>query len=369
MDEFRPRVAERSAYHGLLFAILIPVATLPIAWGVALWAHRRAKATGSRTWARRLLGLAFVDTLVGASVLVALYAPPPAAAVTRADRPSVAPAERPGAGGLFTPRHARGTATCFADAVPDPEWRTSVFFGAALLFALGIGVVARRRGASGGAAARMLGGGALVLATSFLVAALVRSALCTACGGHAPGTLILAQLAQALALVVGGAWLARGFRDPRKMPFGRGLGLTYLYALTWAPRALALALVVARIEASVAPMQMAGPLAHLLGAELGVVGGGLVLLAGGLMGPLGEELLFRGALVPWLGRFVSKRAAIVCISALFALLHVEHGAAMVVPFVMGVVFGWSRLETGSVWAAVAVHATFNTASIAVSVLL
>ncbi len=384
MDEFRPRVAEQSAYHGLLFAILIPVATLPIVWGVAIWAHRRARVTGSRSWARRLLGLALVDTLVGAAVLVALYAPPAAATTTRAERPVVAAAERAGAHGLFEPRHARDAATCFADAAPEFDWRTLVFFGAALLLASGLGRVVRRRGGSARSVLRLLGGGALVLAGSFVVAALVRSALCTACGGHAPGTLIVAQLAQALTLVAGGYWLSRDLREPSKMPLGRGLGLTYLYALTWAPRALALALVVARIEASLGPlhiaglpdggavllpMQMAGPLSHLLGAELGVVGGVLVLLAGGLLGPLGEELLFRGALVTWLHRFFSKPAAIGFGSALFALLHVQHGAAMVVPFVMGVVFGWSRLATGSVWPAIAVHATFNTASIALNVLL
>jgi membrane-associated protease RseP (regulator of RpoE activity) len=54
----------RRSFHLLLGAIFIPVLTLPVVWGVAIHWLRRATDVEARRWAKRLVGLAVVDTLV-----------------------------------------------------------------------------------------------------------------------------------------------------------------------------------------------------------------------------------------------------------------------------------------------------------------
>lgn len=363
--EFVPRVPEERAYHGLLLAVLLPIVSLPLTWGAALWARRRARGRPreARRWSRLLLILALVDTLFGAAVLVALYAPPPVAEATRESRPRVDEDARPGRHGLFVPAHPREAAQCALDAAPELGWRDLAFPGAALLLVVAFGVRARQRGDS----QRTLALGVAALLASFAIAAATRAVGCVAIGGHSVGTLVLAQLAQALALASLGGWLARRWRRPRRMPLPVLTARTFYYAACWAPRALAIALVVARVEASLG-LQIAGPLAHLVDAELGMAGVLMVLLASAVLGPLGEELLFRGALQPWLRERHGPAVAITGAAAIFALMHVQHGAAMVVPFVLGAVFGWSRERGGTVAAAVIVHGLFNAASVGLALL-
>jgi membrane protease YdiL (CAAX protease family) len=102
--------------------------------------------------------------------------------------------------------------------------------------------------------------------------------------------------------------------------------------------------------------------------------GGLVLhlLAGAVVAPVAEEVLFRGfALTAWT-RTVGPRAAIVRSSILFVLAHVlfvggdTFGQAAGLAFVGGVVrvpiafvLGWLFVRTGSIWGPIGLHAAFN----------
>ncbi len=79
----------------------------------------------------------------------------------------------------------------------------------------------------------------------------------------------------------------------------------------------------------------------------------IVILA--LASSIGEELLFRGALLPWLGVWVQ--------AAIFALLHVGPGKRFLPwtasAFVLGLGFGELALCTGSLGAPIAAHFAIN----------
>lgn len=98
----------------------------------------------------------------------------------------------------------------------------------------------------------------------------------------------------------------------------------------------------------------------------------LHLVAGGLIGPVYEEILYRGvALTAWL-RSVGPRAAIVRSSLLFVAAHLllvggqTAGEAAAMAFVAGVVrlpvalaLGWLFVRTGTLWAPIGLHIAFN----------
>lgn len=54
----------RRWFHLLLGAVFIPLLSLPLVWGVAIYWLRRAVDVEAGRWARRILALALVDTLV-----------------------------------------------------------------------------------------------------------------------------------------------------------------------------------------------------------------------------------------------------------------------------------------------------------------
>jgi membrane protease YdiL (CAAX protease family) len=96
------------------------------------------------------------------------------------------------------------------------------------------------------------------------------------------------------------------------------------------------------------------------------------LLAGAVIAPIYEELLFRGFATTAWARVVSPAAAIVRTSVLFALAHVltqggesfsdAFGVAVVAAagrLPVAFVLGWVYLRRRSLWAAIGLHAAFN----------
>ena len=79
----------------------------------------------------------------------------------------------------------------------------------------------------------------------------------------------------------------------------------------------------------------------------------IVILA--LGSSIGEELLFRGALLPWLGLWWQ--------AVVFALLHVGPGRRFLpwtaLALVLGVGFGWLAVWTTNLGAPIAAHFTIN----------
>lgn len=84
----------------------------------------------------------------------------------------------------------------------------------------------------------------------------------------------------------------------------------------------------------------------------------LILLAAGVVAPLGEELLFRGAIFGALARAGGVGLPVVGSAALFGLMHLTPGHAAAA-FVSGLGLGWLRAVTGSVWPGVVAHALNN----------
>jgi membrane protease YdiL (CAAX protease family) len=88
-------------------------------------------------------------------------------------------------------------------------------------------------------------------------------------------------------------------------------------------------------------------------AGLVVAGIGIVLLA-----PVAEELLLRGVVFGALRNRFGPSLAIVLSAALFSVLHVAW-AVMPIIFMLGLVFGWLRQRSGSVWPSVLLHGLNN----------
>ena len=83
-----------------------------------------------------------------------------------------------------------------------------------------------------------------------------------------------------------------------------------------------------------------------------------LLLAVLLVGPVFEELFFRGWMLPiWVLRF-GPVTGIVVTSIFFSLLHIA-GWKMLIAFPIGLLLGWIALRGRSVWPAIAGHVAAN----------
>lgn len=89
----------------------------------------------------------------------------------------------------------------------------------------------------------------------------------------------------------------------------------------------------------------------------------LLVLFVGLLGPLCEELAFRGFLMPLLVRSLGAVSGIVLSALLFALLHgpeYEWSWRHVLLILMaGIAFGWVRYRTGSTTVSTMLHCSYN----------
>jgi membrane protease YdiL (CAAX protease family) len=83
----------------------------------------------------------------------------------------------------------------------------------------------------------------------------------------------------------------------------------------------------------------------------------LLLFTSAVLGPIGEELVFRGAVQCGLEKFGSG-AALIGSSLMFAAFH-GPSVIFVDAFVMGLFFGAVFRLSGSIWPAVAFHVVYN----------
>jgi uncharacterized protein len=91
---------------------------------------------------------------------------------------------------------------------------------------------------------------------------------------------------------------------------------------------------------------------------------GLSLLRACLLAPIGEELLFRGALFGWLRGRAGAWPTILVSAALFGATHILP-ILMPVGFALGLGLGWVRERTGSVLPGIFFHIAHNTALFAI----
>lgn len=88
-----------------------------------------------------------------------------------------------------------------------------------------------------------------------------------------------------------------------------------------------------------------------------------------IIGPLCEELAFRGFLMPLLVRSFGPLTGIAATGILFGSMHGPeydwHWQQALLISVAGMVFGWVRFRSGSTAAALAMHSTYNLTQLAV----
>ena len=136
----------------------------------------------------------------------------------------------------------------------------------------------------------------------------------------------------------------------------------------WAIPVILATAVVANILLAIFPVEPTSPLPP-TGTTLGFI---LSFVAGALVAPFGEEILFRGfATTAWV-RGMGPRRGLVVGALFFAFAHVltiSGGSAgdafelAVVAFVgripVALVLGWLFLRRGTIWASFGLHAAFN----------
>jgi membrane protease YdiL (CAAX protease family) len=156
-----------------------------------------------------------------------------------------------------------------------------------------------------------------------------------------------------------------------EMGLRRGLGNAVrglLNGAVFAGPVILVTAVLAYVAAQLAGAAPASPLPP-TGTAAGLA---LHLVAGAVVAPVAEELLFRGfALTAW-RRTVGDRGAIVRSSVVFVLAHVlfvggdGFGEAASLAFVAGIArvpvafaLGWLYVRTGSLWGPIGLHAAYN----------
>lgn len=191
--------------------------------------------------------------------------------------------------------------------------------------------------------------------------------------GRGDPMVLLALLAALFGAAVPAVALAV-IRHGRQAPTLLGLhqaGGRWLWLATIAVLVLAMIVDqgVLRLVRAVAGSEVV-PSASAVIAEIATSAGrtALLVLVAGLLGPLVEELVFRGLLYGYVeGRF-GGMAALIVSSLAFAAAHVEPiHVALVLP--IGVLLGWTRMRTGSLWPAIAAHVANNTVAVLATYLL
>jgi membrane protease YdiL (CAAX protease family) len=152
--------------------------------------------------------------------------------------------------------------------------------------------------------------------------------------------------------------------------FRRYYGRPFWQSLRWTPAALSTLAIVGRGMSLAFAVMVASlllktpdinsPMKELLSDRTSII---LVGIFGTTLGPLCEELLFRGFLQPLLVRSWGALAGIFATAALFGLLHLQeygnswrHGLLIALA---GAAFGWIRYSTGSTKAAAVMHSAYN----------
>ena len=93
-------------------------------------------------------------------------------------------------------------------------------------------------------------------------------------------------------------------------------------------------------------------------------GGNLIttLILVGFLGPIAEEIFFRGFVLPGLIKRFGVIRSLLLSSLLFGIFHFDPGA-IVPTFILGLALGWVYLKTGALWPAIFAHGLHNSLAI------
>jgi membrane protease YdiL (CAAX protease family) len=185
-------------------------------------------------------------------------------------------------------------------------------------------------------------------------------------GGSTFGGMLVAMLVQMIAMLslslAGLAWVGRDVPPPPDplppQSSGRAALQGLFYMITGYPRVAILLAMADQLFFGGKGMGVQ-VLEQLAAQRLGVLGTCLFVFDVVLLGPLAEELLFRGVLLPRLAAQFGSAAGIVLSSMLFMLIHPRYGPFMPMVFFYGYVFGWARLRSGSIVPCYVLHVAVN----------
>ena len=93
-------------------------------------------------------------------------------------------------------------------------------------------------------------------------------------------------------------------------------------------------------------------------------GGNLIttLILVGVVGPIAEEIFFRGFVLPGLMKRFGATRSLLLSSLLFGIFHFDPGA-FVPTFILGLALGWVYLKTGALWPVIFAHGLHNSLAI------
>jgi uncharacterized protein len=90
----------------------------------------------------------------------------------------------------------------------------------------------------------------------------------------------------------------------------------------------------------------------------------LLFLGVGLMAPVFEEFLLRGLLLGSLRHMADEHVAVALSAGVFTLMHMQYNTAILLLILpMGVLLGYARTRTGSIWVPVVIHVINNSISV------
>ena len=146
-------------------------------------------------------------------------------------------------------------------------------------------------------------------------------------------------------------------------PFWRSLGWRSLPVTAAASALLAgpfLALGLGLLGAALRTPEIDLPFQQMLGSKVTTITLGIVVV---ILGPVCEELAFRGFLMPLLMRSLGAAGGILVTGFIFGSVHgYEYEWSwrhMLLISLVGCVFGWAKFKTQSTAAAAFMHSTFN----------
>lgn len=414
-----------------MLGILLPILSLPVVWGLALWAT--LKCPGGRSWAWGIFALALLDTVIAVLLWQApdeLTAPAPesssyAIGVRRDDRVQDSfvvseviagyPAQEAGlrvgdvileAGGgrvdsledLRSAVHEAGDSglvvlrierqgtdqvvsikpmLVVSEPVPAPGlfdvvtdvkgWLATVTMWFRSFLPFGIALAVLLLLSRGKAPRRMsaIVGAVLVLIVVADPLGALPSVLAT--GGASQGSALLGTGFRCLVMTVLGLLVMKRFTGANSRPLIPRLSRVRTFALGILYCTLILratALVVLTLGEAALPEPAGGwfavPISEsaLAWLTLEVV----------LLGPIAEEIVFRGMLLGWLRSWCTDGWAVLLSAGLFALMHIGYGPGMIPVFVAGAVLGWARVQSAGLLVPILLHVSVNGLSTALSFL-
>lgn len=216
---------------------------------------------------------------------------------------------------------------------------------------------AHLRGASAKESTRVAGlVGVLLLSDSVIALPIV-----WVTGGGSFGSMLITMAVRCCVVTLLGWRLMNGQpesnRSPTSLSRVRTFLLSVFYGLAFLVRLVLLMFWVVDLE-DLGRMD-SGPVGHLMVAPVPFWGRAAFIFVVVILGPVAEEVLFRGVLLSWARSWMKDATAIVATALLFALIHPQYGLGMGTIFVYGLIFAWARIKSGDLVVPILLHVLMN----------